>query len=74
MNDRKVQETLTVNEIRQILKIGINSAYTLIHSHSFPVRKVGHSYRIPSESFYKWLGCSEHADMSGRGARVAVKL
>jgi hypothetical protein len=50
----------------------------LIHSRSFPVRKVGNSYRIPSEPFYKWLGCPQHADMLAdmvdKGARVAVKL
>ena len=31
------RDTLTVKEIQQILKIGTNSAYNLIHSKAFPV-------------------------------------
>ena len=49
------QDTLTVKEMQQILKIGANSAYTLIHSKAFPVIKIGQTYRIPAESFYAWL-------------------
>ena len=49
------QETLTVKELPQILKIGANSAYTLIHSKAFPVIKIGQTYRIPAEPFYAWL-------------------
>lgn len=48
-------EILTVKEVQQILKIGTNAAYNLIHSKSFPVIKVGQSYRIPAASFYAWL-------------------
>ena len=50
------QDTLTVKELQQILKIGTNSAYTLIHSNAFPVIKIGQSYRIPAAPFYAWLG------------------
>ena len=50
------QDTLTVKELQQILKIGSNSAYTLIHSKFFPVIKIGQTYRIPAEPFYAWLG------------------
>lgn len=49
------REILTVKEVQQILKIGTNSAYNLIHSKSFPVIKIGQTYRIPAESFYAWL-------------------
>ncbi len=35
------QDTLTVKEVQQILKIGTNSAYNLIHSKKFPVIKIG---------------------------------
>lgn len=49
------QDTLTVKDLQQILKIGSNSAYTLIHSKAFPVIKIGQSYRIPAEPFYAWL-------------------
>ena len=49
------QEILTVEEMRQILKIGTNSAYNLIHSGAFPVIKIGQTYRIPADPFYAWL-------------------
>ena len=49
------QDTLTVKDLQQILKIGANSAYTLIHSKAFPVIKIGQTYRIPAEPFYAWL-------------------
>ena len=52
------KETLTVKEMQQILKIGTNSAYNLIHSKAFPVIKIGQSYRIPKGSFYAWMGNS----------------
>lgn len=55
MSEIPVNEALTVSEIRQILKIGANSAYNLIHSKAFPVKKVGHSYRIPTGPFVNWL-------------------
>ena len=57
-----LQETLTVKEIKNILNIGTNAAYNLIHSRSFTVVKVGHSYRIPKESFYTWLNSSHVAN------------
>ncbi|MCI8400364.1 MAG: helix-turn-helix domain-containing protein [Oscillibacter sp.] len=56
------QDTLTVKELQQILKIGTNSAYTLIHSNAFPVIKIGQSYRIPAAPFYAWLGNPGVAD------------
>lgn len=56
------QETLTVRELREILRIGTNSAYTLIHSKAFPVIKIGQTYRIPAEPFYAWLGNPGAAD------------
>ena len=48
-------DTLTVKEVQQILKIGTNSAYNLIHNKAFPVIRIGQSYRIPKVSFYAWL-------------------
>lgn len=51
----KNQEILTVEEVRQVLKIGSNAAYNLVHSGAFPVIKIGQTYRIPAEPFYAWL-------------------
>ena len=60
------QDTLTVKELQQILKIGTNSAYTLIHSNAFPVIKIGQSYRIPAAPFSAWLGNPGVADNYGK--------
>lgn len=49
------REILTVKEVQEILKIGTNTAYNLIHSKAFPVIKIGQCYRIPAASFYTWL-------------------
>ena len=57
------QDTLTVKDLQRILKIGANSAYTLIHSKAFPVIKIGQTYRIPAEPFYAWManpGAANH--------------
>lgn len=56
------QDTLTVKDLQQILKIGANSAYTLIHSKAFPVIKIGQTYRIPADPFYTWLANPDAAD------------
>lgn len=50
-----VPETLTVQEIQKILKLGRNSVYNLVHSRAFPIIRVGNLIRIPKEPFYKWL-------------------
>lgn len=51
----ETQEILTVKDIQRILQIGTNNAYALVRSNVFPVIKVGHSYRIPKDSFYEWM-------------------
>ena len=56
MNVSSTPATLTVLEIRGILRIGVTSVYNLIHSKSFPVKRVGNQYRIPATAFYQWAG------------------
>ena len=51
-------KALTLKEMQDILQIGANSAYSLLHSHAFPVIRIGRSYRIPAEPFYDWLNNS----------------
>lgn len=53
-----LHKALTLKEMQDVLQIGTNSAYALIHSHAFPVIKIGRSYRIPAEPFYDWLNHS----------------
>ena len=55
MNKQSFPQTLTVGDIRQILQLGSNSAYNLIHSKAFPVKRVGKTCWIPAEPFYQWL-------------------
>lgn len=51
-------KALTLKDVQDILQIGTNSAYSLLHSHAFPVIRIGRSYRIPAEPFYDWLNNS----------------
>lgn len=55
MCEQTQDSILTVKELQEILKIGTNAAYTLIHSKAFPVIKIGQTYRIPAAPFYAWL-------------------
>ena len=41
--EKRENETLTVQDIKQILNISINAAYNLIHSKSFPLIRIGNS-------------------------------
>lgn len=49
----------TIREIMDILNIGKNSAYNLIHSGSFHYVKIGGHYRISKKSFDEWLESSK---------------
>ena len=55
MYENKQQETFTVKEIQNILRIGQVTAYQLVHTPGFPVVKIGRAYRIPRAGFYDWL-------------------
>ena len=54
----QLPETLTVQEVQKILKLGRNAVYNLIHSNAFPVIRVGNLLRIPKKPFYEWLSKS----------------
>lgn len=47
--------TYSIPEMAQVLGIGTNKAYDLIHINGFPVIKFGNCYRIPKEALQKWL-------------------
>ncbi len=49
----------TIREIMDILNIGKNSAYNLIHSDKFHYVKIGGHYRISKKSFDEWLESSK---------------
>jgi len=60
--ERTFPKTLTIKEVQDILQIGTNNAYTLIHRKVFPVIRIGRSYRIPAEPFFAWLKESHSVD------------
>jgi len=72
MTTQKLKTVLTVKDIQEILQVGSHTAYNLIHSRVFPVRKVGHSYRVPTEPFNNWL--SGQKDQPNAGAELQTNL
>lgn len=46
---------INVKELAQLLGIGVNAAYDLIHVQGFPVIKTGKRYIIPLSALNKWL-------------------
>lgn len=56
---------ISVAEISDVLNIGKNQAYELVQTaylHTdkfFPVFKIGNSYKIPKQPFYRWLNNSD---------------
>lgn len=55
MNYNWNKQTLTVQDISSILKVGKNSAYTLVEKKEFNSIKVGTTIRISMEVFKDWL-------------------
>ena len=55
-------ETLTVQDIQKILKLGRNRVYNLVHSNAFPGIRIGNLIRIPKEPFYEGLATSHVID------------
>jgi len=45
----------TVQEIKEILGIGINQCYELVKSGAFPVKYIGKKMVIPAKPFMDWL-------------------
>ena len=58
----QMPETLTVQEVQKILKLGRSGVYNLIHSHAFPVLRIGNLLRIPKKPFYEWFSKSSGAN------------
>jgi excisionase family DNA binding protein len=58
MKDKKTfeeKDVLTVSDIQQYLHISKDYAYSLVKSNVFPNMKIGHSYRIPKDTFLHWV-------------------
>jgi len=48
-------EFLTVQDVKDYLKISKSAAYGLTHSKDFPVSRFGSSVRIPKQAFLVWV-------------------
>lgn len=68
MSQARKPGVITVREISEVLGIGKNKSYELIQAayispyKYFPVFKIGSSYKVPKQPFYKWLNSSEQKD------------
>ncbi|MCD2345765.1 helix-turn-helix domain-containing protein [Clostridium guangxiense] len=52
----KLPMLLTVMDVKNILRIGKNSAYELINQKSFPILRISErKIRIPKDEFVKWI-------------------
>lgn len=56
MTNKRIQETLTVEDIIEILQISRTGAYQLINDNPpFTVKTIGRIKRISAKSFFDWL-------------------
>lgn len=57
MAETKTDEKIvyTVQEIKELLNIGINQAYDLVNSKQFPVKHIGKKIVVPVKPFMEWL-------------------
>lgn len=46
---------LTVKDLQELLKIGRDTAYSLMHAKGFPSIKLGGRYYVTREELDKWL-------------------
>ena len=51
---------LTVKDLQNLLKIGRDTAYALMHASAFPSIKIGGRYYVTKEALNKWLEKSEN--------------
>lgn len=58
--------TYTVNEVADLLGLGLGSTYTAIRSGEIPARKLGARWVIPKAAFHAWLDSAsfEHKEVS----------
>lgn len=55
-NMNELPALLTVKEMAEVLRIGLNTAYQIIYKESFPVLRIGHKkIRVPRCELIKWI-------------------
>jgi excisionase family DNA binding protein len=63
MNDRSVDELLTVREAAALLKVPKSWVYERTRTRSIPVRKLGRLVRIPRDELMAWVECQGETTM-----------
>jgi len=51
----ETKRVYTVNEIAELLSIGMTTAYVLVKENNFKIVRIGSSIRISKKSFDEWL-------------------
>lgn len=46
---------LTVEQVKEILGIGMVQTYNLVNREDFPKKKIGRRIIVPTQAFIKWL-------------------
>ncbi len=62
-NDYEMEEAnmlLTVKDLQELLKVGRDTAYSLMRATNFPSMKLGGRYYVTREALQKWLERSEY--------------
>ncbi|OXM17472.1 excisionase [Paenibacillus herberti] len=54
----KLPEVMNVEDVRKVLGISKNAAYSLVKSGEFHVVKIGKKILIPKDGFLEWHGSS----------------
>jgi len=52
-------EYITVREMADIMRIGLNKAYQLVQQSEFPAKKVGHKYLVNKNLLSEWVNKGE---------------
>lgn len=56
----KYPDVLTVNQVAEVLRIGINKAYELVNSHTIGHKKIGRRILIPKACLIDYLDSSRY--------------
>jgi len=53
---KALPEVITINEVREILRIGKSKAYEIARHKDFPKLPVNKPIRVPKREFLEWAG------------------
>ncbi|ANB61227.1 MULTISPECIES: helix-turn-helix domain-containing protein [Bacillales] len=55
MNTHDLPLSLTVHEVANILRVGVNKAYEIVRMPGFPAIRLGSRIIIPRDAFLQWM-------------------